>query len=167
MFIHSPALSHILLNMFALYMFGSELERFWGSRFFLTYYAVCGIGSGLIYLLCSGLALAFNIMQVNPHIPMVGASGAIFGILFAYGLLFGERIIYVMMIFPVKARYFTIFIGLIEFVNLLNTGMGGRISHLSHLAGFASGFLFLQWGKITQKLKRQRIGGFKILKRPR
>ena len=168
MFVHSSGVFHILFNMFALYMFGSELERLWGPRFFLTYYAVCGIGAGLIYLLCIGLALVFHISPggLGLGVPMVGASGAIFGILLAYGLLFGDRIIYFMMLFPIKARYFTALIGLIEFVSLLNSGTGGTVSHLAHLSGFAAGFLFLQSGKILQKAGRayqRKSAGFKIL----
>ena len=150
-FVHSPGIFHILFNMFALWMFGSELEKLWGSRFFLMYYLCCGIGAGLIYLSCLWLGFTFfNIDPASLKIPMVGASGAIFGILFAYGLIFSERIILFMMIFPIKARHFTLLIGLIEFVSLINSGMGSPISHLAHLSGFASGFLFLQIWKNIQ-----------------
>ena len=152
-FVHSPGVFHILFNMFALWMFGSELERLWGSRFFLAYYVCCGLGAGLIYLLCLWIGSSF--FSINPvafTVPMVGASGAIFGILFAYGLIFSERIIYFMMIFPIKARHFTILIGLVEFVSLINSGVGSPISHLSHLSGFLSGFLFLKMWKLSQDM---------------
>ena len=137
--------------MLVLWMFGTELERLWGSRFFLAYYICCGAGTGLIYLLCLWIGISFfSVNSATLAIPMIGASGAIFGILFAYGLIFSERIIYFMMIFPIKARHFTLLIGLVEFVSLINSGMGSPISHLAHLSGFVSGFLFLQIWKAVQ-----------------
>lgn len=152
LFVHAKGIFHILFNMFALWMFGTELERLWGSRFFLAYYIFCGVGAGLIYLLSLFIGVNFFNANINSlAVPMVGASGAIFGILFAYGLVFGERIIYFMMVFPIKARYFTLLIGLIEFVSLINSGMGSSVSHLAHLSGFVAGFLFLQIWKFIQK----------------
>jgi len=169
LFVHATGFFHIFFNMFALWMFGTELERLWGSRFFLIYYFVCGVGAGLIYLI--SLLLGISFFETNPNsifIPMVGASGAIFGILFAYGLIFSERIIFFMMIFPIKARYFTILIGLIEFASLVNSGTGGPISHLAHLSGFISGFLFLQIWKLIQNFKiyqqRKRPTHLKVLR---
>ena len=150
-FVHAKGVFHILFNMLLLWMFGCELERLWGSRFFLAYYMFCGIGAGLIYLLSLSIGIAFfDASPTSLNIPMVGASGAIFGILFAYGLIFSERIIYFMMVFPLKARYFTLLIGLVEFVSLINSGMGSSISHLAHLSGFVAGFLFLQIWKAVQ-----------------
>lgn len=150
-FVHSSGIFHILFNMFVLWMLGSELERFWGSRFFLIYYICCGVGAGLIYLFCLWLGASFfNINPIALQTPMIGASGAVFGVLFAYGLIFSERVIYFMMIFPIKARHFTLLIGLIEFVSLINSGMGSPISHLAHLSGFLAGFLFLQIWKNIQ-----------------
>ena len=150
-FVHAPGFFHIFFNMFALWMFGSELERLWGYRFFLAYYMCCGIGAGLIYLLCPWIGiLFFNASPAALATPMIGASGAIFGILFAYGLIFSERIIYFMMVFPIRARHFTLLIGLMEFVSLINSGVGSSISHLAHLSGFVSGFLFLQIWKTVQ-----------------
>ena len=154
MFVHSEGIFHVLFNMFALWMFGSELERFWGSRFFISYYLVCGVGVGLIYILCLKLIpLIYPLNPMHLSIPMVGASGAVFGILFAYGLIFSERLILFMMVFPMKAIHFTLLIGVIEFISLINNGLGSPISHLSHLAGFAVGFLFLQGWKNIQNFK--------------
>lgn len=169
MFVHSESVFHILFNMFALWMFGSELERFWGSKFFLSYYLVCGLGVGLIYIACLKLLpLFYPLDPIHAGIPMVGASGAIFGILFAYGLIFSERMILFMMIFPMKAIHFTLLIGMIEFVSLINNGMGSSVSHLSHLSGFVVGFLFLQSWKNLQnfKIRKWRKGpvSFKVLK---
>lgn len=169
-FVHSSGIFHILFNMFALWMFGSELERLWGSRFFLAYYMCCGIGAGLIYLLSLWVSVSFfNVNPMSLQIPMVGASGAVFGILFAYGLIFSERIVYFMMLFPIKARHFTLLIGLIEFVSLINSGIGSPISHLAHLSGFLSGFLFLQiWKNIQnfniRKWKRKWPNHLKVLR---
>ena len=154
LFVHAPGFFHILFNMFALWMFGSELERLWGPRFFLAYYICCGVGAGLIYLLSLSVGLVFfNVNPIALATPMIGASGAIFGVLFAYGLIFSERIVYFMMIFPIKARHFTLLIGLIEFVSLINSGVGSSISHLAHLSGFLSGFLFLQIWKVIQNFR--------------
>ena len=169
-FVHSTGIFHILFNMFALWMFGSELERLWGSRFFLMYYFFCGMGAGLIYLSCLWIGSSFwNIDPISFKIPMIGASGAVFGILFAYGLIFSERVILFMMLFPIKARHFTLLIGFIEFVSLINSGMGSPISHLAHLSGFLSGFLFLQIWKNVQnfnirKWKRKWPRHLKVLK---
>ena len=169
MFVHAKGVFHILFNMFALWMFGSELERLWGSRFFLSYYLICGLGAGCIYLLSLFIGQSFfNLDSRVFSVSMVGASGAIFGILFAYGLIFSERIIFFMMIFPMKALHFTLLIGGIEFVSLINSGMGSSVSHLAHLSGFLTGFIFLQgWKKIQNlKIRKWRRGPIhlKILK---
>lgn len=165
MFVHAESVFHILFNMFALWMFGCELERLWGPKFFLAYYLVCGVGSGLIYLLVlKVMSLVGYIDPAHLQIPMVGASSAIFGILFAYGLVFSERVVLFMMIFPIKAVHFTILIGMIELVNLVNSGLGSKVSHLSHLCGFLIGFLFLQsWKRIQDfKIRQWRKGPVRL-----
>ena len=169
MFVHAKGVFHILFNMFALWMFGSELERLWGARFFLVYYLVCGLGAGCIYILALFIGSSFfNLNPLALAVPMIGASGAIFGILFAYGLIFSERIIYFMMIFPMKALHFTLLIGVIEFVSLINSGVGSSVSHLAHLSGFFTGFIFLQGWKQIQNLKirkwKRRPVHLKVLK---
>lgn len=168
MFVHSESVFHILFNMFALWMFGSELERFWGSKFFISYYLVCGVGVALIYILVLNLIpLIYPLNPLQLKIPLIGASGSIFGILFAYGMIFSERQILFMMLFPMKAIHFTLLIGVIEFVSLINNGMGSSISHLSHLSGFIVGFFFLQSWKNIQNFKirsRRRQGRPTFLK---
>lgn len=143
MFLHSNGVFHVLFNMLVLWWFGSELEQRWGPKFFLTYFLVCGVGAALIYLagtvtysLVTGNVLAMET-------PLVGASGATYGLLLAYGLLFGERMIYFMMLFPMKAMYFTMIIGVVELVTLLDSGMGSQVANLAHLGGLAVGFIFL------------------------
>ena len=153
MFIHSSGLFHILFNMFILWMFGSELERLWGSRFFLIYYLFCGVGASLIYLASVWMATSFfGVQEDILSRPVIGASGAVFGLLLAYGYIYGERIIYFMMIFPMKARHFTLLIAAIELVSMLNHGFGSPVANLAHLGGLISGFLFLSFWPIWQKL---------------
>jgi len=143
MFLHSTSVFHILFNMLSLWWFGAELETRWGGRFFLAYYLICGVGAGLIYL--AGTAIyAMVTGRLDPMItPLVGASGATYGLLLAYGLLFGERMIFFMMLFPMKAKYFTMIIGLVELVTLLDVSKGSKVANLAHLGGLVVGFLFL------------------------
>ena len=156
-FIHSPGIFHPLLNMFILYMFGSELERLWGSRFFLIYYLFCGVGAGLLYLISLGIWTAVFDGPVNIfQRPVIGASGAIFGLLLAYGIIYGERIIYFMMIFPLKARHFTMIIAGIELVSVLNHGLGSPVANLAHLGGLVSGLIFLKCRKVFQNIHVRR-----------
>ena len=157
MFLHSSGnISHILFNMLSLWWFGAELEQRWGPRFFLSYYLVCGVGAGVIY---SVGTLIYGLATGNPApmmIPLVGASGAVFGLLLAYGLLFGERMIFFMMLFPMKARYFTMIIGAIELVTLLDSGMNSSVANLAHLGGIVVGFLYLTF---IARWRQQRKAG--------
>lgn len=156
-FIHSPSIFHILFNMFVLWMFGSELERLWGSRFFLLYYLACGVGAALIYLGCLSLYIwGFEGDTSILGRSVIGASGAIFGLLYAYGFIYSERIVYLMMIFPIKARHFTLLIAAIELVTILNSGFGSPVANLAHLGGLVSGFIFLRLWKLMQKTNLQR-----------
>ena len=88
--------------------------------------------------------------------PVIGASGAIFGLLLAYGIIYSERIIYFMMIFPIKARHFTLIIAAIELVTLLDHGFGGPVANLAHLGGLVSGLLFLKGRKWLQRSQLKR-----------
>jgi membrane associated rhomboid family serine protease len=138
MFLHA-GFSHILFNMLALWMFGSALERVWGSKEFLKYYLLTGLGGGLCYAL-------FN---MGSPIPTVGASGAIYGLLLAYGVLFPENVIYIWFVIPVKAKWFVVIFGVIEFLASFNPGSG--VAHLAHLGGMIMGFIYLK--------RRQLFGG--------
>lgn len=138
MWLHSPQdLFHLLFNMLMLWMFGGELERYWGSRGFLRYYLVCGIGSGIITFL-------FNYFVTGHHqVAVVGASGAIYGLFMAYGMIFAERTVLFMLLFPMKARTMAlIMFGFTFFYTLTQSGSG--ISHISHLGGAIVGFLYLK-----------------------
>lgn len=124
---------HVLINMFVLWMFGSELEKFWGKKEFLRFFFITGIGSGLITIL-------FSLSSTN---PVVGASGAIYGVLLAYGLMFPNRLVYLYFLIPIKVKYLVILIGAIAFFSSLNPG-NSNISHLTHLSGMVIGFIYLR-----------------------
>lgn len=131
MFLHADFM-HVLFNMLALWMFGVELEQIWGSRRFGVYYLLCGLGGALGQLFVAPL---FS----NPG-PTIGASGAIFGILLAFGLMFPDRLVYFYFFLPVKAKYFVlIYVGL----EIFALGGTSNVAHLAHLGGAAAGLLFL------------------------
>lgn len=132
MFLHGGVF-HILFNMLALYMFGNELERYWGAPRFLRYYLITGVGAGI----CSWL--------VGPEssIAIVGASGAIYGILLAYGLLYPNRIIYLNFLLPIKVKWLVIIMGAIAFLSSLTGGEPG-VAHIAHLGGMLVGYVILR-----------------------
>ncbi len=142
MFLHSYAVAHIVMNMLMLWWLGSELEQRWGSRFFLAYYLASGIGAAILYLIALVTWAAFTGSTTGWMAPVVGASGGIFGLLLAYGLLFGERIVYFFMVFPMKARYFVMILAAMELATLVG-GENEGVATLAHLGGLVSGFLFL------------------------
>jgi membrane associated rhomboid family serine protease len=142
-FLHG-GFTHILFNLFALWMFGRELENFWGSRKFLFYFFFCGIGAGI----CT---VVFSPYQ---FIPVIGASGAIYGILLAFGWLFPNRPIYIYFLFPVPAKFLVIIYGLIELYASME-GTGGGIAHLTHLGGLLFGILYMAYPVIRQKIRRE------------
>ncbi len=124
---------HIFLNMFALWMFGMEVENLWGSKKFLIFYLTCGIVAGIFQLVFPPL---FN----EPLGYTIGASGAIFGVLIAFGMLFPNRYIFIWFLIPLKAKYFVALYVLIEFFSL---PQGGDIAHLAHLGGALAGFIYI------------------------
>ncbi|MCH7611932.1 MAG: rhomboid family intramembrane serine protease [Candidatus Marinimicrobia bacterium] len=141
MFIHGD-IFHVLINMFVLWMFGSEMESIWGRTEFLRYYFLTGVGSGLIWLL-------FNIAQ--PYSVLIGASGAIYGILLAYGMMFPNRTVYLYFLIPIKVKWFVIFLGVIAFVSSLNNY--SNISHITHLSGMVIGFIYLRYYRRWKDMK--------------
>ncbi|MGE4131193.1 MAG: rhomboid family intramembrane serine protease [Bdellovibrionales bacterium] len=156
MFLHSSGVFHVLFNMLVLWWFGSELEGRWGGRFFLTYYMVCGVGAGAIYLIGSVIYYLTTGATMSVAAPLVGASGATYGLLLAYGILFGEREIYFMMLFPMKAKFFVMIIGLVELITMLDSGMGSSTANLAHLGGIAVGFVYLS---LVARWRSQKRGG--------
>jgi len=140
MFMHA-GIGHILFNMLALWMFGVELERMWGRTFFLKYYFVTGIGAAVTTILLSLLPFAFGDALWSAY--TVGASGAIYGLLLAYGLYFPDRPIYVWMLFPIPAKYFVMIMGGIAFL-LSVSGSDGGVANAAHVGGLAFGYLYLR-----------------------
>jgi membrane associated rhomboid family serine protease len=136
---------HLLFNMFMLWILGRELCNLWGKRFFIKYYITTGIGAGLCVVLISYI---FNTMSYK--IPTVGSSGAIFGLLLAYGLIYKNRILYVFGLFPIKALNFVIILGAIETISLLSKPYS-NISHLAHLGGILTGYVFLKMKENQRK----------------
>jgi len=140
MFFHDPSsIFHLLFNMLILWMIGTELEMVWGQSFFARYYFTCGVGAGLFYYL---VALTFLRDSSAYFQPMLGASGAIYGLLLAYGVFFSERELLFMMLFPIKAKYFVIILGAVELVSTVFSPSGG-VANAAHLGGLVVGFLIL------------------------
>jgi membrane associated rhomboid family serine protease len=116
---------HLFFNMMLLWFVGAELEKHWGARFFTVFFFVCGIGAAFIY--CLGVAIYASITGVQTPlvIPVLGASGALFGLLVAYGIVFSERVIYFFGLFPLKAKYFVMVAAALDFASLLSYTVEG------------------------------------------
>lgn len=145
LFLHGGII-HLLFNMLGLWFLGIDLEALWGKQKFLKYYFITGIGSALITII-------YNVGLSNPFIPIVGASGAVYGLLLAYGIIFPNRIIYVYGIFPVKIRNAVIILGLVSFFYSITLQKSG-ISHITHLAGMLMGLIYLIYWKNQKKSMR-------------
>jgi membrane associated rhomboid family serine protease len=157
MFLHG-GIFHILFNMLALWMFGVELERMWGSRYFTRFYFVSGVGAALTTLLLSLLPFSFaNLLYSS---LTIGASGAVYGILLAYAMYFPHRPIYVYFIFPIPAKYFVMIMGAISLYSSMSAG-GGGVAHSTHLGGLVAAYLYLKSGTKTSVLAEAR---YRILK---
>jgi membrane associated rhomboid family serine protease len=141
-FLHG-GFSHLIFNLIGLWMFGGELEGYWGSKKFLRYFLFCGIGAAI----CSVILTPYQL------IPIIGASGAIYGILLAYGWLFPNRLIYIYFLLPIPAKYLVIIFGLIELFSSIE-GTGGGIAHITHLGGLLFGFLYMFYPYFKQKVRR-------------
>lgn len=160
MFLHDPhSISHVFFNMFAVFMFGRTLEQVWGPKRFLTYYLVTGIGAGLIQL----LILFIRVQAVLPQEMFsmvdsvtVGASGAVFGILLAFGMLFPNAELFIIPFpFPIKAKWFVIGYGLLELIFGVANRSGDNVAHFAHLGGMLFGiFMILYWRKKDRKYGR-------------
>ena len=138
-FLHG-SLMHLFLNMFALYMFGPLIERAWGKRRFLVYYFVCLVGAGLVQLTVTYLTGA-------PR-PTIGASGAVFGLLLAFGMMYpNERILLIFPPIPLKAKWFVLAYGALTLFFGMTGTMAG-VAHFAHLGGMIFGLgLILFWGR--------------------
>lgn len=209
MFLHG-SISHVAMNMFALWMFGYLLENVWGSKRFLTYYMVTGIGAGIVqtfvhwidissiqaaaqtysasptldgfiafvrhhypgYYESEGTVRTFinewslaknspgyasqsldyisQLLKLQMDVPTVGASGAVFGILLAFGMMFPNMLVYVYFLFPIKAKWIVIIYGALELFSGISNNAGDNVAHFAHLGGMLFGFfLIIYWKKKT------------------
>jgi membrane associated rhomboid family serine protease len=143
MFLHG-GIFHILFNMLALWMFGAELERTWGTRYFLKFYFVTGIGAGALTVLFS--LLPFGFAQQLQRSIIIGASGSIYGLLLAYALYFPERPILMFFVFPIPAKVFVTIMGAIALYSSLSES--GGVANATHLGGLLVAYVFLKSGRI-------------------
>ena len=144
MFVH-VGFGHLFTNMLVLFFFGPPLENHWGSRFFLQFYLACGLGGAAFHLLLGSL--------IGP-VPMIGASGAIFGLLLAFAMNWPDARIYLYFLFPIPAKWF---VGILGAFTLYATvqGGGGGVAHWAHLGGLVTAFVYLRFGeRISRGLKR-------------
>lgn len=171
-FMHG-SMNHIFFNMFALWMFGNAIENYWGGKRFLIYYMVTGLGAGFIHLgvmewqlfsVLKSLTLdqiemvtreGSSVLQSGQNYsdtahlllntPTVGASGAVFGLLLAFGMMFPNAQIYLYFLFPIKAKYFVIGYGLIELFSGVSNRAGDNVAHFAHLGGMIFGYILIKY----------------------
>lgn len=180
MFLHG-SISHLFFNMFALWMFGTILEQFWGAKRFFTFYMVCGIGAGLVQILVAYIRihnltagippeqLAEIMTRINTegaelvkqsrnyqHVfwgalngvvnaPTIGASGAVFGLLMAFGMLFPNAYLYIFFAIPMQAKYFVILYGALELFLGMRNSASDNVAHFAHLGGMIFAFILIMW----------------------
>ena len=145
LFVHSPrGIMHILFNMLAVWMFGVELERRWGTVNFIKFYGITGIGAAVCTILVS--LLPFDATAASYFGVTIGASGAVYGLLMAWAMIFPHREILFMFIFPLKARVFVIIVGAIAFFSAVGAS-GGPVANVAHLGGMLFGWIYLKGPK--------------------
>lgn len=168
MFMHG-SLTHIFFNMFALWMFGSMLENVWGSKRFLIFYMACGLGAALLHLGVLYMEMS-QVMEIFRQLPAsqqeellysptfkvntatVGASGAVFGCLAAFGYLFPNSLLYVYFLFPIKAKWFVLIYAAMELWLGVQNSAGDNVAHWAHLGGALVGFLLvLYWNRKNRR----------------
>ncbi len=187
MFMHG-GFAHIFFNMFALWLFGSAIERVWGPKRFLIYYLVSGLGAFLLYQAFLAFEVHQIVSQVGPqaidavksqgmelwasgknytdpsmnklnalyNIPMVGASGAVFGLLLAFGMMFpNTKLIMLFFPVPIKAKYFVIGYGLIELFSGIANRPGDNVAHFAHVGGMIFGFFLIKYWQKNQNNYRE------------
>lgn len=142
-FMHSPNdFWHILFNMFILWMFGSIVENIWGTKKFILYYLVAGIGAGLFHLAYTWFALHYM-----PGTPvggyLLGASGAVYGIMLAYAFMFPNNIVNIYFVIPVKVKYFVVGLLAIDFISGISNSPTSNVAHFAHIGGALTGLVIL------------------------
>jgi membrane associated rhomboid family serine protease len=146
MFLHG-SFFHIFFNMYALLLFGRPLEQRWGKSEFFLYYIFTGVGAGII-------TFFWNLVG-NPFVPTIGASGAVFGLVLAFGLEFPDAVLLLFFLIPVRAKYAAFIFGGIELAMIATGSMRG-IGHFTHLAGLLFGYIYYLW-RIKNKYSKKRI----------
>ena len=136
MFLHGDFF-HIFLNMYALILFGIPVEQLWGSKKFVMYYFFTGIGAGIVIFFINMFAGG-----TGAFIPTIGASGAVFGLLLAFGILFPDVELLVFFFIPMKAKFLVVLYGGIELMALISSGTNSSVSHVGHLGGILFGVIF-------------------------
>lgn len=155
MFFHA-GIGHILWNMLALWMFGVELERVWGTQRFLRFYFTCGICAGLTVV---AAAYIFGGTEVRT----IGSSGAIYGILVAYGVMFPDQTILFGFLIPIKSKYFVMIVGAIVFLQSFSATFGGQgsgVAVFAHLGGLVTGYLLLRGRKLQSQIRQPIVAGY-------
>jgi len=148
MFLHGSGM-HLLFNMLALWFFGPRLESRWGTGGFFRFYFICGIGAAVVHAV-------FTLLTGQGGQMMIGASGAIYGVLLAYALYWPDHPVYLYFFIPMKVKYVVLLFGIVEFLNTIGT-TGSHVSHITHLGGLLTAFLYLRGWRIFPNLFR---GGF-------
>ena len=148
LFLHG-GFTHLLFNMLSLWMFGTQIERDWGTRRFLRYYFMCGVAAAVCVLVA-------NTIVGDWRTPTIGASGAIFGVLVAFGVLYPEQTILMNFLFPIKAKYLVMIYAAIQLVTTLGPNTG--VSTVAHLGGMAFGYLYLK-GRVPRLKGMPDLGG--------
>lgn len=161
MFMHG-GFSHFFFNMFALWMFGTVIERTWGAKRYLIYYFVCGLGAAVVQEIVWGIGMSpETLAYYGDYLITVGASGAIFGILLAFGMLYPNAPLFIMFIpIPIKAKWMVIGYGIMElFAGVSQTG--DNVAHFAHLGGMIFGYLLIMyWRKRDKKRVRDGVQEF-------
>ena len=140
MFLHGSPV-HILFNMLGIWMFGVELERLWGTRQFVKYYAITGVGAGLTVLTVALLPTVWGLQTY--HGVTIGASGALYGLLVAYAFYWPDRPLLMFLLFPIPAKYFVMIVGAMAFLSAPYS----RVSEAAHLGGLVIGYAYLRGGR--------------------
>jgi membrane associated rhomboid family serine protease len=145
LFLHG-GVAHLLFNMLALWMFGTPLERDWGTRQFLKYYFICGVGAGVCDVL-------MNAVVGNWGTSTIGASGAIYGLLLAFGVCYPEQTVLMGFLFPIKAKFMVMIYAAVELY--LSLGVNSGVSNIAHLGGMLVGFVYLKsrFPRINMRIK--------------
>ncbi|MEK7744263.1 MAG: rhomboid family intramembrane serine protease [Elusimicrobiota bacterium] len=159
LFLHGSFL-HLIFNLFALWMFGMPVEAQWGPREFLKFFLICGVGAGLINVA----------LTPHSHYPVIGASGAVYGLLVAFAMLYPDAVVYLYFFFPIKAKHMAMLFGLLEFFAASDGSSG--VARYAHLGGMVIGYLYIRWWwilsmRVKALWRDMTQGGVVVSERPR